>query len=72
MGKRFTRLDGESMPQFQARIAAVQSAERVVRVAVRYRRKRFTQQAQTLRVDQRNADHVDGYDRDDIGLSPDY
>lgn len=30
MSRRFTRLDGESMPQFQARIAAIQAAERVV------------------------------------------
>lgn len=69
MGKRFQRQDGENMQAFQARIAAVQSAERVVVQQRTYRRKRFKQQESALRA---SADHIDGFDRDDLGLSPDF
>jgi hypothetical protein len=46
-----------------------ESAERQQREQVTYRRKRFRQQEVTFK---RIADHVDGYDRDDLGESPDY
>lgn len=70
MGKKYQRMNGESMPQFQARIAAAQAAERMAipQPIKRQRRKRNTSQSSWSR----NADHVDGYDRDDLGESHDY
>lgn len=71
MGKRFSRQDGETMLEFQARIGAIQSAERITRDQNVYRHRRFKQQEGALR-DTRSADNIDGYDRDDIGLSQDF
>lgn len=73
MGKRFVRQNGESMLAFRERIAAVQSAERAQREALVYRGRRFRAQREALRSQSdRVADRIDGFDRDDLGESPDY
>lgn len=64
MGKTFKRLDGETMPQFQARIASIQAASRPAPPPRKWRR---TTKPSNSRV----ADHIDGFDRDDIGASED-
>lgn len=63
MGKKFQQMNGEKWPDFQARIRAAQTPKltkpkRVRRKAVR--------PATAPCVD------PDGFDRDNLGLSPDY
>ena len=71
MGQKYQRQNGESLPAFRERVGAAESAERQTRESLGYRHKRFKQQERALRRD-READRVDGFDRDDLGESPDY
>ena len=73
MGKRFTRQDGESMREFQDRCNRVLAEEAKERAVLAGRtRPRRGGNSRLGRADRRAADRVDGYDRDDLGESPDY
>lgn len=72
MAKKYVRQNGESMQDFQARCRAEQQAAGAGWQGERYapnkRKPRAVRQARS----DRNADRIDGYDRDDLGLSADY
>lgn len=61
------RLPGEKWSEFSARQRAAQLAEMPAPKFKRCRQRRDYRRAQ-----QRIADRIDGFDRDDIGLSPDW
>ena len=76
MGKKYTRLNGESMDAFRKRCNEAEHANMLPRTYEEIfkraldkkpkRRKRFTQPYNPT------ADVVDGLNRDDLGESPDY
>jgi len=67
MGKKYTRLNGESMDAFRKRCNETEHALRGDRPrGGAKRKKRFTQPYNPT------ADVVDGLNRDDLGESPDY
>ena len=66
MGLKYQRQQGENMPAFRERCAA---SERVQRPQTVYQKRRFKQQENEFR--NLAADRIDGYDRDDLGLSKD-
>jgi hypothetical protein len=68
MGKKYQRQNGESMPAFRARVAAAEAASKPASPP-RRRRHRHPDSSPSW---QRYADRIDGYDRDDMGESPDY
>lgn len=68
MAKKFTRMDGETMPQFQARIAEIQASERKPYEHLIGR----SRQRARVRHEQRTYPDADGRDFDNLGLSPDY
>lgn len=70
MAKRFTRLNGENMQDFQRRIAMLQAPEKPLsmRQPAKPRKRLLPHERATWG---KMADHVDGYDRDDLGHSED-
>ena len=73
MSGAIKRLPGETFASFSARQRAAQSEEAVVHQARRRRVQRVIKAASPYKEAwERNADHIDGYDRDDLGESPDY
>lgn len=52
----------------RAKYAAQAEAAKLTATATRKARRITAQE----KADKRRADHIDGYDRDDIGLSPDF
>lgn len=72
MGKMFKRLNGETMPQFQARIREIQAPSRKAYFdSIKPKPKRVRKAKPKVTAEQKIADHIDGLDRDDIGLSVD-
>lgn len=72
MGKMFKRMNGESMPQFQARIREIQAPERAAYfTSIKPKPKRVRKAKPKVSAEQKIADHIDGFDRDDLGLSED-
>lgn len=61
MAENFKQAQGESFKAFEARRRAAQQAN-VVKAP----------KTKRARADNRTADRIDGYDRDDIGFSNDY
>jgi hypothetical protein len=69
MGKKYQRMQGESMEQFQRRC---NEAETAAKQALGGRPRGGRRRRARFGKSNANADHVDGYDRDDLGESPDY
>lgn len=65
MGKTYQQRPHESLPDFRARCAKSEVAKRAPAKPVRVRSK------PRVRTN-RNANRIDGFDRDDIGESPDH
>jgi hypothetical protein len=65
---RYQRVAREQRERQEARAKRLAERDRKVRQD-RYRHSRFLQQQDALK---RMADRVDGYDRDDLGETPDY
>ena len=67
MGQSFKQMQGEKLADYHARVRAAQAEERA-KLVIPYR----TRSRKAKCADNRIADRIDGYDRDDIGESPDY
>lgn len=70
MGVKYKRQNGETMEAFNARCRQAQTSESMARCRVSFKigkRKR-----RIYSEHDRVADRIDGYDRDDLGESPDY
>jgi hypothetical protein len=71
MGKKYQRMDGESLATFNQRCQQAENSLRGGRKKPRGGKKRRARFGKTTQ-QQRNADHIDGHDRDDLGESPDF
>lgn len=67
MGKRYKRMDHETMPQFNARC---QVAELALKAPPKPKKVRVKRAANGKFA--KAADKVDGFDRDNLGESPDF
>ena len=70
MGRKYQRQNGENMLAFQQRCQEAEQLEKAARAVPKKPRHRSVRVRYTAQ--QRNADKVDGYDRDNLGESPDY
>lgn len=69
MAKRFTRLNGENMLDFQRRITLLQASEKPLSMCRQPAKPRRTRRSTTH--NNQVANRIDGFDRDDIGPSED-